>query len=265
MSRLTKVLVGLGCVVVLGMVYLWVYGVQTLVGFEARALSRNQPIVNQPLNELADVSVSAEPGTKFSARGYEFELPWNDPDLKHVDDASEHKVTVQFGSGRTLFITSGPPNTMLDGMLAQQQTTRENLAPVWGEEAVRSDYDFKKAILSATPDKVSRRSSKAEAFRLGMQLAMKSAIAPPSSGKEFFLLKSEEFRGFQYGAPEDQLYDLEVELYSHDIRLEIHFNRDMGSAPPITQAEINRVVQSLHKLPENKSSTEPVEPKQHLK
>lgn len=247
MSTLTKVLIGLGCVVVLCMLYLWFYGVQTLVGFEARGLSRSQPVVNRRLVELKDLSVPPGPATKFSALGYEFDLPWNH---ESVGIKENNRIGISFNNAHSLLLTSGPPNPMLDAMIAQQQTTRQNLAPVYGKEAVRSDYDFKKAILSATPDKVSLRNSKGKAFRLGMQIAMKQAIAPQLSGKEFFLLKSEEFRGFQYGAPEDQLYDLEIELYSPDTRLEIHFNRDTGGAAPVTQAEINRVMQSLHKVPE---------------
>jgi hypothetical protein len=149
---------------------------------------------------------------------------------------------------------------MIDAMIAKQQTTRESLGQVYGEEAVRSDYDFKKAILSATPDRVSLHNSKTQAFQLGMRLLLKTAIVPHPPGTEFFLLKNDKFRGFQYGRAEDHLNDLEVELYSPDIRLEIHFNRDTGSAAPVTQAEINRVVQSLHKIPEESLSKKHTRP-----
>jgi hypothetical protein len=260
MFTLTRILIALGCVVVLSLLYGWFFGVQTLVGFEARSLSHQQPQVNTELVPLRDLSVPDGPSVSFSASGYKFDLPWNDPDLKHLEPVADNRLAIPFQNGHSLFLTSEPPNQIIDTMIAKQQTTREGLGQVYGEEAVRSDYDFEKAILSATPDKVSRHNTKMQAFQLGMQLLMKTAIVPHPCGSQFFMLKTDEFRGFQYGRPEDHLNDLEVELYSGDVRIDIHFNRDTGSAAPITQAEINRFVQSLHKTPEEEPGTEPTRP-----
>lgn len=189
--------------------------------------------------ELKDVSTSASPGKKLSYFGCEFEVPWSDLDESQTQVLPESKhnmytAWLSFRSGLKLFVV----------------ITRRG--------AVGPDYASLKRIYEITPDKIHYWSLiQGQGYRDARLLLLKSAflqeIGHPREGSSpaetgIFNLRSQGYNGFQYGDPRSRPDTLELRVYSDDERVEIKFLQGGYDEPSgVTQPEINRIVQSLHK------------------
>jgi hypothetical protein len=79
-------------------------------------------------------------------------------------------------------------------------------------------------------------------------LLLIKAIAPPNDDSGVFDIQTSGFRGFQFNDPQSRPKMVVDDLYSTDGGVElIFFLKNDASEPSISQAEINRVVQSVHK------------------
>lgn len=84
-----------------------------------------------------------------------------------------------------------------------------------------------------------------------MLLVMKGVMVPKGGETGIFRVRTGDFRGFQYGDPRRRPKSIDVEIFSDSGGLAFLFGqREKGSVPAITQAEINRVIQSARKAPE---------------
>jgi Na+-transporting methylmalonyl-CoA/oxaloacetate decarboxylase gamma subunit len=80
MSRLKRILIVMGIAVVVGGIYFWIFGVQTMSALMVRYTYRKIPQVSKVPVPLPDLSVSSVAHKHLSRLGYEFELPWDDVD-----------------------------------------------------------------------------------------------------------------------------------------------------------------------------------------
>jgi hypothetical protein len=63
------------------------------------------------------------------------------------------------------------------------------------------------------------------------------------------LIQTPEFKGFQFENPEGRPPRITDYVYSNDAGIEVMFLQKLdGSAPSISQSEVNRVIQSIHKI-----------------
>lgn len=186
-----------------------------------------------------DVSTSLGPGGKISHFGYEFEVPWSDLDESQTQIFPENNhhmqsVWVGFRSGLRLFAVIRP---------------RERAVP---------DYASLKRAYEITPDQVHYWSliegwGYRDAHLLLAKWAFLQGIGHPGGGSNpaeagIFNLKSQRYNGFQYGDPQSRPDVLELRVYSDDGTVDIKFLQGGYDEPTgITQPEINRIVQSLHK------------------
>jgi len=86
-----------------------------------------------------------------------------------------------------------------------------------------------------------------------MLLVIKAITVPEQSG--IYSIQTGNFRGFQYGDPHSRPRNVVAELFADDGGVTFIF-AGQGKEHPlgISQPEINRVVQSLHKTRENFSN-----------
>lgn len=194
--------------------------------------------------DLPDLSISQAPGSKLSYFGYEFEVPWTDIDPTKTK-ASPHEAILRFRSGLVLMVGSTPAGFWKNGLASGFKASPKSLAAAFGTDAAESDYRLLRALYDFTPTKLKCWSSRASCYRGIFLLAMKSAALLPSARSGFFNIRSQTYMGFQQGDPQSRS-TVNVALYSETGSIDFtFFQKDYGNPAGVSQAEINRVVQSL--------------------
>jgi hypothetical protein len=152
-SRLFLIMVG-GIVLLIFAGYMW--GFQTLIWWQYNHnFEKKAPILSLTPQELPKVPASSAVGMKLSHAGFAFEVPWTDFD----DEKSKYfkKIAIYvFQSGRV--ITVFGPNPSHDDLLSAVKKNfgyKTNTLPkLFGEEATKTDYVFRKTMLEQTPGRL---------------------------------------------------------------------------------------------------------------
>jgi hypothetical protein len=249
MSLWKRVLISFGIVILVCVIYLWLFGTQTFFVVVAHNAAQKLPFVKLKPVELTDLSISQAPGMKLAYFGYEFEVPWTDFDKERTKIVGGNKAIIVFRSGNVLSVWSGPPHEFVNGLLEQGKIDRNTFRKVYGDEVLQSDYNFQRLILETTPDKITLLSSRKTATSQAMLLMVKAICVPADPNSGIFAVQGREFRGFQYGRPQSPPKLLDVELFPEDGHLDLLFGQKKDGPTAISQADINRVVQTIHKVP----------------
>lgn len=236
-------IVGLLCVT-----YLWFFGVATMFALEARYVGWKMPIVRRTPTELPDQSITEAPCQKLNYFGYEFEVPWE------IDEAKSKQVgqmqLMVLRSGNSLLVSRIPPKEFVNGFLSMGKADPASLRALYGEEVFQSDYFLKQRILEATPEKVGLLTPRREAVGTAMLLVIKGIMMPNGAESGIYRIRARDFRGFQFGDPRSRPKSIDLEIHNEDGGLGFIFTqRQSMSEPAVTQEQINRVIQSLRKLP----------------
>jgi len=249
MLRWKRVLIALGIIGLALAAYLWLFGVQTFFALEAQNTARKLPFVRRTPVPLTDLSVSGESGTTLAYFGYEFEVPWTDIDREKSKIIGGNKAIIAFHSGNVLSVWSGRPHEFMDYLLEQGKIDKENFRRLYGDGALQSDYDFKRVILEATPDKVTSFSDRRRAVSQGVLLMVKAICVGGDPDSGIFAVQGKEFKGFQYGIPRNPPKQVNLELFPADGHLDLVFGQKKDGPTVISQADINRILQTIHKVP----------------
>ena len=120
----------------------------------------------------------------------------------------------------------------------------------FGPDATRSDYDFTRKLYEFTPEKMNRWAIRPSVhYRETMLLTIKSTSLLWSADSGIFNIHNQDYKGFQQGSTQARPNGIVVDLYSDDDGIEFIFNqKDYQDREGVSQAEINRVVQSVHKV-----------------
>jgi hypothetical protein len=74
---------------------------------------------------------------------------------------------------------------------------------------------------------------------------------PPTTDWAIYNIRCDDYDGFQLGDPIRRPWKMSLEFYANDIEFEINIDQNVaGPAPAITQAEINRIIQTARKAPQ---------------
>jgi hypothetical protein len=225
-------------------------------------LVRKAPAVARIVpTDLKDNSVSQGPGTKLSYFGYEFEVPWSDLDeaqtkLYPADKPEKTRVDLHFRSGLRLWVTALPAHEWINDPDGDIRGAVIAVASAFGREAVRSDYSFVKAVYEFTPNRMHYWAiSPGIHYSEQGVLIIKSIMPLRSADTGIFNLQNRGYEGFQQGNPQVRQDRLAIHLYSDDGSVEMMFlQKDYKNSAGVTQPEINRIVQSLRKAPQNEST-----------
>jgi hypothetical protein len=234
-----------GIVVVIGGVYLWFFGVQTGSTLTVRYQYRNLPDVAKTPVPLPDLSISSVAHKTVSYFGYEFELPWDDVDEARAKTVGTIHV-VAFHSGNAFWFSIFPPKDFVNEVTKTANLDPQVLKRIYGEDSLESDYAFQKKMLALTPSDITPFISKNQAISRQMLLLIK-AVSMPKASSGIFSIQTRDFKGFQFENPEAHPSRVTIALFSNDGGIEVMFMQK-GGAPAISQSEINRVIQSIHKV-----------------
>jgi hypothetical protein len=212
--------------------------------------------------ELTDASISPAAGSKLSYFGYEFELPWSDIDASRSKaDLKLNRAVITLRSGLQVSVTALPPKDFINAVASSYtspQLFEPFVASEFGSEASRSDYEFLRRLYNFTPEKMDRWAlSSAVHYRESMLLTIKSAaLLPWAADSGIFNVRNAEYRGFQQGRPDARPTGIAVTLFSEDGGIEFIFSQtSYGNPAGVSQAEINRVIQSVRKMGEGRGQT----------
>ncbi len=243
-------------VVLLAAFCLWHFGVTALFVFEARYVGWKFPAVYRAPTEIADSSISPSPGRTLSYFGYEFEVPWDDLNEGKMKQVGKAQL-IAFRSGNVLLFSRMPPKEFVRTFLSSTKADPENVQKLWGADALESDYSLHRLILDITPGQLTLLNPRESAVRGAMLLLFKGITMPRGGESGIFRVRTERFQGFQFGDPQSRPKSLSVEMFSDDVGLSFVFaQREDGVAPAITQAEINRVLRTARKVPEEGQSAD---------
>lgn len=251
MSRSKRILSILTVAGLLCVTYLWFFGVATMFALEARYAGWKMPIVKRTPTELPDQSIAQASVRKLNYFGYEFEVPWE------IDEAKSKQVgqmqLVAFRSGNALLVSRMAPKEFVKDFLSTGKADPAGLRNLYGEGVLQSDYSLKQQILEATPERVGLLTPRNEAVESAMLLLIKGIMMPSGAESGIYQIRAGDFRGFQFGDPRSRPKSIDLEIYNQDGGLGFIFTqRQTTSDPAITQAQINRIIQSLQRLPNKK-------------
>ena len=250
MPKWARILIALLVVALLCAAYIWFFGFQTLVLLEARYLTRKAPAVSLAPAQLTDLSISRSPGKKLSYFGYEFEVPWSDVDeAKSGPIPDTNKAMIVFHSGNSLSVWHGSPRAFLNQVLSNDKIDQNTLRRIVGDEALQSDFALYRTILQMTPEKMSPFEPQSDAANQALLLLVKGICMPPGAESGIFSVSAGEFSGFQFGRPQNQSGEVSVRLFSATSSLNFIFVHTAGGPTAISQPDINRLLQTLHKAP----------------
>jgi hypothetical protein len=208
--------------------------------------------------DLQDHSVSQAPGLRLSYVGYDFEVPWSDLDsakttLYPKDRADKTEVVLGFRSGLRLVVTTVPARQFVHAFAPDFTMTPKQIDAVYGAGAATSDYAFASNVYNFSPDQVNYWSLKSEVhYRDDAMLNMKSILPAESAATGIFRIQNGSYKGFQQGNPKIRQDNVLVSLYSDDGSVQIKFcQKGYRNSTGVTQAEINRIIQSLQHKAEN--------------
>jgi hypothetical protein len=253
MSKRMRILIGFGVLVVACGAYMALFGVQTFYIWESRRMARKEPVVWTTPVALSDLSASQVAGKRLSYFGYEFDVPWSDIDQDKTKVVGNNIAIIVFRSGNVFSFWADTPKGLISTMSGKIDVRSFGL--LVGVEAAQSDYAFTRAILETTPGKFTLLMPRRQAMQQGTLFLMKRIILRPGSEAGVFSLKTKEFKGFQYGRPENSSTRLSVELFRSDGHLDIYFGQKLNGSVAISQSDVNHVVQSVHKVGVQESSS----------
>ena len=239
-------------------VYLWFFGMRTFFALYTRQIGRKIPIVKSVPVELNDLSVSEVKGERISFKGVEFEVPWNDEDEQKTRVVGTWAL-IFFRSGNSMVLCVEPADGFIAEMTKSKTPDPELFKVMYGSDVLRSDYALHKAIFETTPSQINFFTPTNRAAGLSSVILIK-AIMPPTTDWAIYNIRSQNFKGFQLGDPVRHPKKMSLELYGSDVHFEINIEQNTNlSAQGITQAEINRIIQTAHRAtdPQSKISVSP--------
>src|SRR4029077_10819117 len=140
------------------------------------------------------------------------------------------------------------PKELLNEFMKDSKLDQQSFRQLFGDEAFESGYGFHRRMLQTTPSQITPFVSRREAAAGSMLLIVK-AISMPKANSGIFSIRTLDFQGFQFESPESRPFRITDELYSNGGGIYLMFLQNAGgSAPSISQAEINRVIKSIHKV-----------------
>lgn len=253
MSRRKRILIWAAGIIIVVVAYLGIYGSQTGDALLAWNTGRKLPVVKITPSDLKDLSVNRAAGNKLTYFGYSFGIPWTDIDESKSKSGNKVQV-VAFQSKMALTFVSVAPREFVS-YIAKETGGEERLKGAYGDQVVSSDYNFNRALLAMTPQSINPFGTRQSAARGFMLLFIKALALPPTASTGIYSLHTPSFQGFQFGDPGARPNRIQINLYDEHGAAEFTVACNAECSVPITQADLNRISQSLVRVVPDASTT----------
>jgi hypothetical protein len=214
---------------------------------EARYWAHRVPVLRQTPTFVRDSSFTESTGRKIAFCGSTFDIPWGDLDDAKTK-AGGNSTTFFFDSGLVALVKCQQPREFVEGVLSSTKMSSDDFRRAFGDGALESDYALTRLMLETTPDTVGIRTPHRQQGPLMAMLVLKGIATPPADSG-MFAIHTEEFDGFQYQDPQASPQWVLMDLFAADRGLEFQFFLHYhGASPHVSQADINRIVRTVHKV-----------------
>jgi hypothetical protein len=230
------------------------FGVQSFLWWRVKQLEKSNPVVWVIPQALRNTVPAKQPGLKLTVYRYEFEVPWTDIELDKT--RSGDFVTVYyFRSGPFLMFMNPEKAVNAKAIFLADDEKRRVAMQMWGEKTLESNFTLTKAMLETSPTQMSLFAPRGKVVGLGILLMLK--IIPATGGETgIFAFDTSTIRGFQMGDPDKRPKVISVRAFDMgDHQLELTFGMQKGSTGQITQAEVNRVLQTVRPVSESEDGS----------
>jgi hypothetical protein len=222
------------------------FGPRFRLAFELHELHRlasKKPVLAARPLPLPQTAVAETQGARLSYFGYEFETPWADLEASGTWKSFARAV---FRSGQIVTLNVLPKQLSMietvDRWVAARGVTR---VAVFGADSPRSNYAIYQAAMNLTPDEISifTPPQRAAADVMLLEVAKSAYALPGDTG--IYSFSSKYLRGFQFGDPDRVRWIRVIAFDPEDREVVFVFGTKPGAGVRLSQAEINRVVQTL--------------------
>jgi hypothetical protein len=206
---------------------------------------------------LANTAMSTAEGTTLSYYGYRFEVPW-----KEIDEQRNNRSTVEvlFKTGQVVRFNNPEdfdwnPINSFSGKVDQ-----DSFREAFGMGVHQSKYEQFEAVISATPSELSPVRSHRDFARIRTLLEIKGLwFEHSTAASDIYSFETKDYRGFEDSGLSHNWQNVVLHLFDRKDRhwFTIAIVGDAGSGVRLTQAEVNRVIQSFGEAPSSKPNPPP--------
>lgn len=221
------------------------FGSRLLAYQMVRSVQSNHPELELVPESLADSTINTADGTTLARFGYEFEVPWKD--VATIPD-DKTAIGIFFRSGRVVaFMDPKREVDRVKTMLESTAGSGKDPRAVLGAETLASNYSLVKAILSVRPGQASLLTPTNEMIRRSILLLLKT-LESVNTKSGLYSVEAHGFRGFQRGNPVHGTNRTLLQLFdAEDHEISIFISTSNPTTAPITQADVNRILQTLRR------------------
>lgn len=231
--------------------YVWFFGKPTFFVWRMKKEAAENPRLAMVPVPLSDTSISTAQGTTVTEFGYQFEVPWKMKEPKPgntiaiAESQSGQEVIMFWDPAKK----QGPVKMMKDSL----GKSFKELASVYGAQTIQSDFDFDQALANTTPSQLSYVLPGKKEVRAGVLLMLKP-IMMVDAETGFYSFETEHLRGFQNGNPTKAKTVIVEAFDASDRQFEFAFGSRSYPKGDLTQADINKVLQTLRSAPASPDS-----------
>jgi hypothetical protein len=231
--------------------YVWIYGRATFLVWRMKKEAAENPMLAMVPVPLSDHSISTAPGTTVAEFGYQFEVPWkmNEPkrenSLAIFESQSGEEIVIFWDPAKK----QGFVRTMKDSL----GIPIKDMAQLYGAQTIQSSYDFDRALLNTTPSQLTYILPGKKVVRTAVLLMLKP-LGTLDAQTGLYSFETDHLRGFQNGDPK-KTKTVMVEVFdAQDHEFQFAFGNRSYPKGDLTQADINRFLQTLRPAPASPDS-----------
>lgn len=236
-----KVLITLGCIAVALILLAFAFGLQMIAVLEARAMSKTPALYVVP-TELPDQSVYKGKVVAVEHGPLQWESPWPGMNFETEVGSNTFSFRAENGVSVSFLIRTGDP--AVEPFFQRNDPNQATARRLYGV-AGKSQYDFKRAVLETSPSDMSLWMGRGNAFRKMVFMGIKQGSMAPLGAHGIYRIETSAWKGFQFGRTSGGNSSVQVDLYGGGFYIVLMIVQSDSRSHQITQAEINRVIESF--------------------
>jgi len=233
-------------ILILVSIFMTMYGLQSILAFNARRWQQRDPSLAVVPQTLSVPALNNPTGTHLEFYNYECLAPWKGPAKM---DAKDDYVDASFPDGAKMRIYS--PETQansLEVFKGIDPAQQERITRLFGKHPFDSNYDLYSTVYNTTPAQLSSFMARPESERVNTLLLWKANFDDQLPGG-IFRFEANGLRGLQFGDPGASKAVVLRAFNNRDRQFEIMLVMPASASEKLSQGDINQVIATLKPIP----------------